>query len=299
MKHQQILSVLLGLSLVFWPQGVVLANTQNCHSGPSGLETLKGQRLDLESTPKILNPVLRSASFQPLPKKGYGGQDEDGGLAQVQDDREATGAELKLVLPFTVASHWESVSNDTPGIVWQTGESNTKFGIQNGQFIANNNDTWFVYGWFGAISAIKQAYNVKYPEWSDRHNGIDFAGKEGIEVVSASAGKVIFTGLKIGNTVMVDAGNGYHITYGHLQNISVKKGQIIEIGDLIGHLGKTGTTNPHLHFEIDLIKKDSRTAINPVPLIKAEWGSIITPNAEANQFYTENQNPLTQSDFTW
>ena len=125
------------------------------------------------------------------------------------------------------------------------------------------------------------------------------AGVEGIEIVSASAGKVIFAGKKIGNTVIIDAGRGYQITYGHLQDISVKKGQKIEMGDLLGHLGKTGTVNPHLHFQVDLIKKSSRTAVNPVPLFDAEWGSIIIPVAEANQFYIEDQDPLTQPDFLW
>ena len=244
------------------------------------------------------------------------------------------GAEgLVLSLPFAVESRWESVNNDTPGIVWQTNisslafqtiptqpplgrggvsmvpllpeeglgeEGGIKFGIKNGQFIADTNDTWFVYGWFGALKAIKQPYNIKYPLWGDRHNGIDFAGREGLEVVSASTGKVVFAGQKIGNTVEIDAGNGYKITYGHLQNISVKKGQILQIGDLIGHLGKTGTTNPHLHFQVDLIKKDTRIAINPVPLMDAEWGRVIIPyEAEANQFYTEDQDPLSQPDFRW
>lgn len=246
MKNQRILSILLGLSLVFWPQGVVLASTQD------------------------LPPVTR------------------------EEER------LVLSLPFAVDSHWTSADDNTPGIIWQVGEGKPiKFGIKDGKFIADENDTWFVYGWFGALKAIKQPYNVKYPEWGDRHNGIDFAGKEGLEIVSASTGEVIFAGQKIGNTVIIDAGDDYQITYGHLQNISVKKGQIIKIGDLIGYLGKTGTTNPHLHFEIDLIKKDSRIAINPAPLFGTEWGSVTIPDAEANQFYTANQNPLTQPDFIW
>ena len=313
MKNQRTLSILLGLSLVFWPQGTVLANTQTPPNDPS----------------------------QPPLGKGRSGGVE----------------ELILSLPFAVESRWESVNDQSSGIVWQTNISSVdfqtiptpsirgagqpplsrggdsmvsllpgaslptgrqglgasgsekplarrevgeiKFGIQNGQFIATENDTWFVYGWFGALKAIKQPYNIKYPAWDDRHNGIDFAGKEGLEIVSASAGKVIFVGEKIGNTVIVDAGNGYQITYGHLQDISIKKGQVLQTGDLIGHLGKTGTTNPHLHFQIDLIKKDSRTAINPVSLIKAGWGSVIIPDAEANQFYTENQNPINQPDFIW
>ena len=89
---------------------------------------------------------------------------------------------LALSLPFTVDSQWTSVDTATPGIVWTAGDKDIKFGIQNGQFVAGEpkTDTWFIYGWFGALSAIKQPYNVKYPEWGDRHDGIDFAGQEGI-----------------------------------------------------------------------------------------------------------------------
>ena len=225
-------------------------------------------------------------------------------LNQVQDDekkQKAEGKGLALSLPFSVDSHWTSVSGDTPGIVWTVGDNETKFGIQNGRFIPGDTktDTWFVYGWFGTISAIKQPYNVKYPEWGDRHNGIDFAGQEGTPVTSASTGTVIFAGKKIGNTVIINAGNGYQITYGHLQDISIKKGKKVKVGTLIGHLGKTGTTNPHLHFQVDYIKKGVRRAINPVPLLDTEWGSVVIPVAEANQFYTDNQNPFTQPDFSW
>jgi len=262
------------------------------------------------STTAVRHPELVSGSLAQIP--GQARNDGEGGLV--------------LSLPFSVDSHWTSVDNNTPGIVWRKAiptqpplsrgganvipllpeeglgeEGEIKFGIQNGQFIPGNpeTDTWFVYGWFGALEAIKQPYNVKYPEWGDRHNGIDFAGKEGIKVVSASDGKVTFVGKKIGNTVIVNAGEGYQITYAHLQDISVKKGQKIQAGDLIGHLGNTGTTNPHLHFEVDYIKKSTRIAINPAPLMATDWGRVVIPNAEANQFYTENQNPLTQPDFNW
>jgi len=212
----------------------------------------------------------------------------------------SSGKGITLSLPFSVASHWASSPNNNLGITWQTGNNQTTFEILDGKFVSTSlDDTWFVYGWFGALQAIKQPYNVKYPEWGDRHDGIDFAGREGIEIVSASAGRVTFAGKKVGNTVEVSTTSGYRITYAHLKDMAVKKGQYIKTGDLLGHLGNTGTINPHLHFQVDYIKKGSRTAINPAPLMNAEWGSIVIPAAEANQFYTDNQNPLEQPNFNW
>jgi murein DD-endopeptidase MepM/ murein hydrolase activator NlpD len=216
----------------------------------------------------------------------------------------------ELEVPFNTASRWASGSTNPearrgsgdeslPGIWWNTKDGPKYFAIQDEQFVSNNpTDTWFVYGWFGPLSAIKEDYNIKYPQWQDRHNGIDFAGREGIDVTSASEGTVIFAGKKIGNTVIVKNGD-YQITYGHLQDISVKTGQQIKVGDIVGHLGKTGTTSPHLHFQVDYIDKVTRIAINPVPLIDTNWGKTVVPDAASNDFYAGPDNPALQPNFTW
>lgn len=211
-----------------------------------------------------------------------------------------TTPDLQLELPFRVESRWGSANPELPGIWWNTNDGEKYFAIEGGKFISTDpSDTWFIYGWFGPLTAIKEDYNIKYPQWQDRHNGIDFAGREGIEVVSASSGKVTFAGNKIGNTVVVDAGNSYRITYSHLQDINVKVGEKLAPGILLGHLGSSGTINPHLHFEIDYIKGKTRIAINPVPLIDINWDTVLTPDALANVFYAGPADPAQQPNFTW
>lgn len=213
---------------------------------------------------------------------------------------EDSTTQFTLSLPFNVSSHWTSADITMRGIIWRTGDSYTRFAIQNGQFVPTDpTDTWFVYGWFGPIEAILKPYNVKYPKWNNRHNGIDFAGRIGLEIVSASNGIVTFAGPKIGNTVIVEAGNGYRITYGHLLDIKVRPGERIAAGDLIGHLGDTGTANPHLHFQVDRVLKGERTAINPLTLIDADWNEAITPDTAANRFYAGPAGPAQQPNFTW
>ncbi|MEA1909598.1 MAG: M23 family metallopeptidase [Patescibacteria group bacterium] len=207
----------------------------------------------------------------------------------------------KLSLPFSVESKWTSVSPRDFGITLETNQKEQiRFGLKDGKFRpGSEDDTWFIYGWFGALEAITKPYNVKYPEWGNRHNGVDFSGKTGLEVTAAAPGKVIFAGWKIGKTVIINIGGGHYITYGHLQYISVKKGEWIQTGDLIGHLGNTGTVNPHLHFQLDQITKFERIAINPVPLFDTEWGNVIIPDIDANNFYTKNQEPSEQLSFSW
>ena len=208
--------------------------------------------------------------------------------------------QINLSLPFRVASNWTSAPYDIPSIKWQTGDTTTRFAVKDGKFISTNQeDTWFIYGWFGSIESITKDYNIKYPRWGNRHNGIDFTGQEGLDIISASGGVVMFTGNNIGNTVIISTEDNYHITYGHLLDISVKTGDIIKTGDLIGHLGNTGTTNPHLHFQVDKIEANHKTAINPIPLIATDWDNIVVPNADANKFYAGSDDPKLQPNFSW
>jgi murein DD-endopeptidase MepM/ murein hydrolase activator NlpD len=52
---------------------------------------------------------------------------------------------------------------------------------------------------------------------------------------------------------VIDHGYGYRSIYGHLSQLTVKRGQKVKRGDFIGLSGTTGTsTGPHLHYQIDL-----------------------------------------------
>lgn len=95
------------------------------------------------------------------------------------------------------------------------------------------------------------------------HHGIDMAGPVGLNIHCTGAGVVTFAQMNrhgYGKEVVVDHGFGYTTRYAHLHDISVKKGQKVTRGEVIGTLGNTGrSTGPHLHYEI---RKDNR-AVNP------------------------------------
>ena len=94
------------------------------------------------------------------------------------------------------------------------------------------------------------------------HNGLDVAAKKGSAIVSPSKGKIILTGNYYynGKFILLDHGKGLKSIFIHLDEILVKKGQLVNKGDLIGKMGSTGkSTGPHLHWSLML----SKTYVNP------------------------------------
>ncbi len=85
------------------------------------------------------------------------------------------------------------------------------------------------------------------------HNGVDFAGKRGSDVVSVAAGVVVWSGLRSGYGLLVEVnhGNGYITRYAHNQESSVQVGDIVSRGQNIAKMGSSGrSTGPHVHFEV-------------------------------------------------
>ncbi|MGZ4661146.1 MAG: M23 family metallopeptidase, partial [Arthrobacter sp.] len=85
------------------------------------------------------------------------------------------------------------------------------------------------------------------------HWGQDFAAACGTRVYAVDAGVVRAVGWHPwggGNRVEIDHGNGLITTYNHLEGIAVKKGDSVQVGEVIAKVGTTGSsTGCHLHFE--------------------------------------------------
>lgn len=85
------------------------------------------------------------------------------------------------------------------------------------------------------------------------HNGVDFAGKDGSDVISVAAGVVVYAGERSGYGLMVEInhGSGYSTRYGHHKEVVVKAGDIVRKGEVIALMGSSGrSTGPHVHFEV-------------------------------------------------
>lgn len=101
------------------------------------------------------------------------------------------------------------------------------------------------------------------------HEGVDIKAPRGEPVHASGAGKVIDATDKYrgsdnwGKVVVIDHGHGLVTRYAHLDSYSVRKGDQVDAGEVIGAVGATGVVSgPHLHFEVIV---DGKT-VDPEPV---------------------------------
>ncbi|MBO7509191.1 MAG: M23 family metallopeptidase [Alphaproteobacteria bacterium] len=100
------------------------------------------------------------------------------------------------------------------------------------------------------------------------HHGVDFRAAIGTPVYAPANGTVAVVFVQnetCGNGVVIKHSNGYSTKYCHFDSVSVKKGDKVSSGCLIGKTGNTGrSTGPHLHYSVI---KDGES-INPADFIE-------------------------------
>jgi murein DD-endopeptidase MepM/ murein hydrolase activator NlpD len=100
------------------------------------------------------------------------------------------------------------------------------------------------------------------------HEGMDFAGAKGSEVIAVANGVVVFAGYRDGYGQMVEISHGKDMRtrYGHHEEVLVHAGQSVKRGDVIARMGSSGrSTGPHVHFEV---LKEGRP-VNPARYVSA------------------------------
>ncbi len=102
---------------------------------------------------------------------------------------------------------------------------------------------------------------------ASNHTGIDLAVAQGTPIRAAKYGTVVTAGWSntYGNYVIIKHSDGYQTLYAHMTKYAVKKGQVVNQGELIGYVGSTGySTGPHLHFSV----YKNGNLINPLSVVK-------------------------------
>jgi len=126
------------------------------------------------------------------------------------------------------------------------------------------------------------------------HTGVDIVAPAGTEVLATGAGTVVWSGFGLFNgfedpddpygiAVAIQHDFGYEgeplfTVYAHMSEAIVKRGQRVQLGDVVGFVGETGlTTGPHLHYEVRLGGNTYFNSVNPELWMSPPqgWGVLV------------------------
>ena len=103
------------------------------------------------------------------------------------------------------------------------------------------------------------------------HEGVDIIGARGLPLVAVKDGvitKMVTNQTLSGNAIRLTIADGTYFYYAHLDAFAegITIGTQVVAGQVIGYNGSTGSTTPHLHFEVH---PRGGAAVNPYPFVKA------------------------------
>lgn len=120
-------------------------------------------------------------------------------------------------------------------------------GLAEDAFVSGRPVKW---GWMSSAYGHRTDPFTGLQAW---HSGLDFAGKEGSDVVASAAGIVTWSGERSGYGMLVEInhGDGYVTRYGHNAENKVKVGDVVKKSQTIALMGNSGrSTGPHVHYEV-------------------------------------------------
>ena len=126
------------------------------------------------------------------------------------------------------------------------------------KFVLNTALAWPVYPTKGISAGFREP--SYYARFKMQHNAVDIPAPQGTPLKSAASGyvyKAKDNGLGYSYIIILHK-NNIRTVYGHVSQINVREGQLVQEGELIGLSGGMPgtkgagkmTTGPHLHFEV-------------------------------------------------
>lgn len=134
-----------------------------------------------------------------------------------------------------------------------------------------------------------------HPVYNERrfHTGIDLVKSHKAPIHAFVGGTVLYAGMgktgsgfgSYGNVVLIKDKNNRGQVYAHLDSVSVKVGQTISKGQVIGTQGNTGvSTGSHLHYEV---RKTAQAGV-PYGWIADRANNCLEPTAYLKSFKDVN-----------
>ena len=102
------------------------------------------------------------------------------------------------------------------------------------------------------------------------HSGVDINASYGSPIYACASGTVTVAtySTAFGNYVTINHGTGFTTLYGHMIRYTVRSGQTVSRGEIIGYVGSTGwSTAPHLHLSVYY----NGTLVNPLNYLPSGW----------------------------
>jgi murein DD-endopeptidase MepM/ murein hydrolase activator NlpD len=103
------------------------------------------------------------------------------------------------------------------------------------------------------------------------HSGADFASPAGTPIKAPNGGRIVLAKdlYYTGGTVIIDHGLGLFSVFAHLSAVSVKPGEMVTTGAIVGRVGATGrVTGAHLHWTV----RASGARVDPMALLAVLGG---------------------------
>lgn len=122
-------------------------------------------------------------------------------------------------------------------------------------------------------SQLQDSFHFDRDGGKRKHAGIDIFAPRGTPVLASVSGVVVKAGTGAGGSgkrVWVKDAEGRFHFYAHLDTVTVKEGQTLAQGAILGTVGDTGNargTSPHLHYSINSTPNREDGRINPYDLL--------------------------------
>lgn len=156
--------------------------------------------------------------------------------------------DMKVSDPSSLAalSGQTNIAASRQAIVDRANRSTTRGFVTDSSSQTDALDLWL-------LPMTKYTIGTPYGESTALSQGVDLLAPEGTPFYAAHGGTVTLARWNggYGYTVIINAGNGVELVYGHASKLLVHEGQKVASGDLLALTGNTGYSfEPNVHFEV-------------------------------------------------